>query len=117
MCANEKVRERQSRRWESELRQAPLPIVPIGRGTDGGRGGGHVEDGDPPTPYPVGDSRRLGIAHTQLGEAHRIDDCPVPRDGVGNRLLGPVVKSDMSWHQSVPCRIGTRYSRRCSSFM
>ena len=78
MSANEKVRERHGWNRDIGLRHPPLPIRQVCRGTDIGRGYGHIEDLDAPTAYPVGDSRRLCVSNTKLGQAHRIDGSTVP---------------------------------------
>ncbi len=90
--ADEKVRERHGRNRNVGLGHPPLPIPAVCLGTHIGRGCGHIENLDAPTAYPVGGSRRVRVANTNLGQTHRIDGGAVTRNSVGDRFSCPIAK-------------------------
>ena len=81
--ADEKVRERHGRNRNVGLGHPPLPIPAVCLGTLIGRSCGHIENLDAPTAYPVGGSRRVRVANTNLGQTHRIDGGTVTRSTGG----------------------------------
>jgi len=92
MSANEKVGERHGRNRRIGSRHSLFPILQVCRGAGVSRRGGHIEDLDAPTAYPVGDRRWVGVSDTNLGQAHRIDGGTVTRHGAGNCISRPFVE-------------------------
>jgi len=92
MGANEKVRERHGRNRNVGLGHPPLPIPAVCLGTLIGCSRGHIENLYAPTAYPLGDSRRVRVANTNLGQTDCIDGGTVTRNSVGNHFACPIAK-------------------------
>ena len=91
MRANEKVGERHCMGRYAGLRCSPFPILAICLRAHVGSRRRHIEYGDTPTAYSVGDSRGGCISNTNLDLTHRIDGSAVIRYGLGDRLSRPLM--------------------------
>ena len=92
MGTDEEVGERHDRDRRIGLRNPPLSIFAACRGADVGRSSGHIENIDAPAAYPVGRSRRVRLADTNLSQAHRIDGGAVTRHSASDGLSCPLAK-------------------------
>src|SRR6476661_4373182 len=86
MGADEEIEQRYRGRVAAGFRASALPGLQVGLGTRFCDDRRDIKKSNAPTPEPIGNNFRFGVAHTDLREADRIDRRSVLRHPRGDRV-------------------------------